>query len=229
MTTGRALVAVIHATPATMNPVAAGFGADFPEADLWHLLDDRLVKEADAAGGLTSQLEHRMTSLIQYAVDGGAQAVQLACSMYGPVALAAKQPVPVVAADQALFDEVLALKPQHVAVLASLRAAADDSTERLTAALTSAGVTAKIRPVVVEEAYAAASAGDSQRLSRVLAEAAASLGEDVDVVVLAQYSLAAAVEAIREVVDVPVLSGPHLAARALSTAVTRASGEAGRE
>ena len=57
-----------------------------PRGRLWHLLDNRLVTDADAAGGLTPALHDRMSSLIQYAVDGGADAVQLSCSMYGPVA-----------------------------------------------------------------------------------------------------------------------------------------------
>jgi Asp/Glu/hydantoin racemase len=219
VTPPNALIAVIHATPATMAPVAHGFGVGYPDAELWHLLDDRLVKEADAAGGLTQQLQRRMTSLIQYAVDGGAQAVQLACSMYGPVALTADQPVPVVAADQAVFDEVVARRPQRILVLATLEPAAIDSTERLQAALAEAGVTADVRSVVVTAAYQAAAAGDEEGFTRLLAEGVAQAGTDVDVVVLAQYSLSPAVEAVGAAAQVPVLSGPHLAAAAVAAAL----------
>jgi aspartate/glutamate racemase len=219
MPPARPLVAVIHANPATMGPVAAGFADGFPDADLWHLLDDRLVKEADAAGGLTPALRSRMTALIEYAVRGGARAVQLACSMYGPVASAARQPVPVLASDQALFDEVVAGRPGKVVIVASLHPAAVDSAERLTAALAVAGLEAHIEPVVVEEAFTASQQGDVDRVGALLSAAAARHAVGADVVVLAQYSLAPAVGVVAAAVDVPVLSGPHLAAAALATAV----------
>lgn len=215
----RPLVAVIHANPATMGPVAAGFADAFPGAELWHLLDDRLVTEADAAGGLTPALRDRMTSLIEYAVRGGAQAVQLACSMYGPVATAARQPVPVLAADQALFDAVLAVKPGKVAVIASLRPAAADSTARLGTALADAGLDVRIEPVVVGDAFTAAAEGDTERMVSLLSDAAARVADHADVIVLAQYSLAPAVGALGAAVDVPVLSGPHLAAAALAASL----------
>ncbi len=208
------VVAVIHANPATMAPVRSAFTDLFPGAELWHLLDDRLVTEADAAGGLTARLRQRMSSLIEYAVAGGAEAVQLACSMYGPVALDSVGVVPVVPSDQALFDAVVALRPGRVTVLASLRSASEDSLRRLTEALTARGLSPSVEPVVVEEAFTASSAGDTDRLGDLLAEAVGDL--ETDVVVLAQYSLAPVVDVIRRAVEVPVLSGPHLAASALA-------------
>ena len=67
--------------------------------------------DADARRRTHPALHDRMSTLIQYAVDGGADAVQLSCSMYGPVAVdaAAAQPVPVLASDQAMFEHVAEL------------------------------------------------------------------------------------------------------------------------
>jgi hypothetical protein len=209
------VVAVIHANPATMDPVRSAFSDVFPGAELWHLLDDRLVGDAERAGGLTEPLHRRMATLIGYAVEGGADAVQLACSMYGPVAGAVSHQVPVLASDQAMFDEAVRLRPSRVVILASLEPAANDSTERLGAALAAAGLEPRVDSVVVPEAKAASAAGDMDELGRVLAEAAAKLG-DVDVVVLAQYSLAPVIGRIQDAVRAPVLSGPHLAAATLA-------------
>jgi hypothetical protein len=212
------VVAVIHANPATMSPVDAAFTEVFPDAELWHLLDDRLVGDAERAGGLTAPLHKRMATLIGYAVDGGADAVQLACSMYGPVAGTVSHDVPVLASDQAMFDEVIRMDPARVVLLASLEPAAQDSTERLGAALAAAGSSPLVEAVVVPEAKAASAAGDMEELGRVLAEAAGNLG-DVDVVVLAQYSLAPVIARVQVAVQAPVLSGPHLAAGTLATAL----------
>ena len=108
MSDGPPTVALIHATPAAMRPARAAFADRFPEARLWNLLDDLLITEAEAAGGLTPPLRHRMRTLIRHAVDGGADAVLLSCSMYGQVAIdeATSYPVPVLPSDQALFEAV---------------------------------------------------------------------------------------------------------------------------
>ena len=89
MNNDRPIVALIHASPASVAPAQAAFAAEFPTAQLWNLVDDRLVVDADRAGGLTPALHDRMSTLIRYAVEGGAHAVQLSCSRYGPVAVAA--------------------------------------------------------------------------------------------------------------------------------------------
>lgn len=214
----RPTVALIHASEASMAPAVAAFGDEFPDADLWHLLDNRLVSDADAAGGLTDRLHARMSTLIQYAVDGGADAVQLSCSMYGPVAQDAAQrlPVTVLASDQAMFDHVAALRPERVAVIASLASAGADSAERLGAWLADRDVDADIETYVVAGAAAAASAGDTDELARLLTQAAANLEGSTDVIVLAQYSLAPALLSIAGAVGLPVLSAPHLAAAALA-------------
>src|SRR5262245_646305 len=70
MATRRPLIALIPAGEASMAPAVAAFEDEFPDAELWHLLDTRLVTDADDAGGLTPPLHDRMTTLIQYAVDG---------------------------------------------------------------------------------------------------------------------------------------------------------------
>lgn len=218
MSRSRPTVALIHASEASMAPAVTAFDDEFPGADLWHLLDNRLVSDADAAGGLTESLHARMTTLIQYAVDGGADAVQLSCSMYGPVAQDAAQrlPIAVLASDQAMFDHVAALQPKRVAVLASLASAGADSAERLRVWLGDRGVDADIDAHVVAGAATAASAGDTDELARLLIDAAVDIEDSADVVVLAQYSLAPAVRAIAGRVRRPVLSAPHLAAASLA-------------
>ena len=42
-------VAMVHATPAAMAPAVTAFGERFPEAGLWHLLDDLLVRAAEVS------------------------------------------------------------------------------------------------------------------------------------------------------------------------------------
>ncbi len=144
--------------PPSVAPAQAAFADEFPDAELWHLLDDRLVMDADAAGGLTPALRDRMSTLIQYAVDGGADAVQLSCSMYGPVAVDAQRPQPRARCwprTRRCSTTSRRCARSSVGVLGSLESAAADSAERLAAALARRhGLDVRIETVVVDGAAA---------------------------------------------------------------------------
>ncbi|MDX3102712.1 aspartate/glutamate racemase family protein [Nonomuraea angiospora] len=210
-------IAVVNATPASMRPAADGLGEGFPEARPWHLLDDRLVTEADAAGGMTPALTRRMLALIDYAVRGGADAVLLSCSMYGPAAALARRSheVPVTGSDEAMFAEVTRRRPGTVLVLGSLASAAADSARRLKEV--AGGV--EVRAIAAPGAAAAAGAGDWPELTDALARAAAPGLDGVELVLLGQYSISPVRAELADRLGLPVLSPPLAAARALREAL----------
>lgn len=203
----RPTVALVHATQASIGPALAAFADRFPGARLWNLLDDLLISEAEEAGGVTPALRARMLGLIRHAVDGGADAVLLTCSMYGPVALeaAADHRVPVLSSDQALFDQVASHEPPAVAVLGPVRAGVADTVERLRDRIGDVRVTG----IVVDGSRAAA--GDTALLGRLVADEARRAEPGADLIVLGQFSLAPAHSAVEAAVSVPVLSPPRLA------------------
>ena len=226
-------VALVHATPAAMAPAVAAFGERFPSAALWHLLDDRLVSDAERAGGLVPPLRRRMLSLIGHAVAGGADGVLLTCSMYGPVARLATQlwDRPVAGSDEAMYERVATERPARVAVLGSLETAVADSADRLRQVLAGAAATAS-RPgpegrsrdgratevvgVLCPGAAAAAAAGDGAALLASLRSAAEPLAGTVDLFLLGQYSLTPAHAGLQAALEVPVWSPPHVAADVLA-------------
>jgi hypothetical protein len=208
-----------------MAPAAAALGADFPEAEVWHLLDDRLLTDAERAGGLTDPLRARMRRLIDHARRGRADAALLTCSLYGEIALESAAAIPVLAPDQSAFEELAAGGNRRVLVLASFEAALRDSQDRLRRAL-SAGPHPQtaVTGLVVPAARAPAAAGDVPGLVSALADAvradAVRTGDQAappDAVFLAQYSLAPAGQGLAAALGVPVLSGPASAAAALKS------------
>ena len=219
MDAGGPTVAMVHATPAAIAPAVQAFDACFPEAELWHLLDDRLVSDAERAGGLVPRLRRRMLSLIGHAVSGGADGVLLTCSMYGPVARLATQlwDRPVAGSDEAMYQRVVAERPARVAVLGSLETAVADSTERLRQALAEAwaGPGTEVLGVLCPGAAAAAAAADDQALLASLGSAAEPLAGKVDALLLGQYSLTGVHAALEAALGVPVWSPPHVAAELL--------------
>jgi Asp/Glu/hydantoin racemase len=220
----RPTVALVHATPAAMQPAREAFADRFPEARVWNLLDDLLIIQAEAAGGLTSALRARMRSLIRHAIDGGADAVLLSCSIYGEVAIeeAATYSLPVLPSDQALFEavrfEIARSGARRIGVLGPIRAGVDDTVARLGDWLGAQEL--RISGVVVDGVREAAAAGDQARLEQLVADEAQRIAPDTDVVVLGQFSISPAQPAAQAAVSVPVLSPPHLAADVLRDRLT---------
>ena len=222
MTESAPTVALIHATPTAMAPARAAFADRFPQARVWNLLDDLLIGQAQEAGSVTAPLRRRMERLIDHAVSGGADAVLLTCSMYGPVAhyVGRSSSVPVLASDDALFDAVAGYRPRRVAVLGPVQAGVDDTVARLLAHLGHGATDVVGR--VVDGAASAAAAGDLGQLEQLVTTVARSVEKSADVIVLGQFSLSPAAGAVAAAVAVPVLSPPHLAAEALSARLATA-------
>ncbi|GAA1169666.1 hypothetical protein GCM10009584_08200 [Ornithinimicrobium humiphilum] len=206
------LVALISATPLAIPPASDAMAEHFPEASVWNLLDDRLLKDAAQAGGLTEPLAARMQRLIAHAVDAGADAVMLTCSMYGTVAHEAVAPVPLLAPDDAAFAEAASGAYSSVLLVASLESALTDSLERFKAVVAESGHEIAVKGVHVPAALAATTAAE---LAEALIEACRPVADGADALLLAQFSLAPAQRALTAALGKPVISGPQSAASKL--------------
>ncbi|MFD6697905.1 MULTISPECIES: hypothetical protein [unclassified Microbacterium] len=206
------LIALISATSAAIAPAVDGLRVAYPSAEVWNLLDDRLLSDAEEAGGVTPPLMQRMTRLIHHAVDGGASGVLLTCSQYGPIAQRVSAPVPVLAPDSAAFRIIKDGQYARVLVLSSLKSALDDSMSRLSAVL---GPDQLLIGAVSAAAGQRAREGDVQAVGEALIEAVHEAESGVDAVLLAQYSLAPARDDLSRVLGIPVISGPQTAATRL--------------
>lgn len=211
------LVAMIHAVPAAHRIAHEAFTREFPQATVWNVLDDRLLDDARSAGGLTDALRRRMLRLIAHVMDGGAQALLLTCSSYGEVVDTARVlwDVPVLKSDESMFKAALLGPYRRIAVVASTPPAVPAAVAQLEALVPA------VRPgrpldIVTALSEEAAGAVDAEAAARHLADALrAAGGADVDAVLLAQYSLTPAGDALAALLGIPVLDGAGAAAREL--------------
>ncbi|MFF8632252.1 aspartate/glutamate racemase family protein [Streptomyces werraensis] len=217
------LVAMIHAVPAAHRIAEEAFAREFPQATVWNVLDDRLLDDARGAGGLTGALRRRMLRLIGHVVDGGAQALLLTCSSYGEVVDTARTlwNVPVLKSDEAMFKAALAGPYGRIAVVASTPPAVPAAVAQLEALVPAVRPD---RPVGIVTALSEEAAGARpEEAARHLADALrAAGGADADAVLLAQYSLTPARDALADLLGVPVLDGAGAAARELRGLLTPA-------
>lgn len=208
-------IALISAVTAAIAPARSALDELYPEAQVWNILDDRLLSDADDRGGLDDALRARMLRLIDHALAEGADGVLLTCSLYGPVASDVRRDAPVLAPDEAAFQEIATAGYGSVLVVASFEGARDDSVERLEATLREAGSATAVTGIAVPAAMAATKAQDPHALLAALAEACAPYATQLDAVFLAQYSLAPAAHDLAQTLGIPVLSGPASSAVAL--------------
>jgi hypothetical protein len=212
-------IALISATPAAIDPAANALRAEMPEVGIWNILDDALLSDANDQGGVTPHLAARMRRLISHARTEGAAAILLTCSMYGAVAQGEVQDIPILAPDQAAFDELAEKEFGTVLVVASLESALADSLERLAASLADAGSRSQLVGVFARDAMAATKSGDVEALVLALATASRPFAADADAIFLAQYSLAPAAVGLASELQLPVISGPQSAAVRLGEAL----------
>ena len=119
-------VAMIHAIAESIAPVNTAFGEVFPEAEVVNLLDEGLFLDFD--DHITPALRRRMSGLICYGAEHGANAVGLACSVYAPVVDSACDlvDVPLVSSYGPVVEEALDLG-RRVGVIASVPATLRDA------------------------------------------------------------------------------------------------------
>nr|WP_274636926.1 hypothetical protein [Microbacterium bovistercoris] len=203
-------IALVGAVAAAAPPAEQAFAAVFGEAQTWNILDDRLIADALDAGRVTAPLATRMTALIDYALAHGAAGVLLTCSMYGPVAhaVAARAAVPVLASDDAAFADAAAGGFRRIALVASLPIPLADARARFDAFRSGREAGLEVVDVLAADA---AGVTDAVVLTDALERAVRGI-PDLDAVLLAQYSIAPAADALAARLGIPVLAGPGRAA-----------------
>jgi hypothetical protein len=211
----RIRIALIHATPVAVEPIAQSFRAIWPEAETIGVLDDGLALDRAAAGELTPALSRRIVALARYGLSTGAQAILFTCSAFGPAIAEAAQalPVPVLKPNEAMFEEALG-HGGNIGMVATFEPAvammAQEFEEEAGRFRPGAKLTTRLAPGAIE----ALRGGDADTHNRRVAEAAAELGER-DAILLAHFSTSRAGAACRAATSRPVLSSPDAAVRKL--------------
>lgn len=202
-------VALIHALRHSPPPIEAAFREIWPEAVLMNLLDDSLSADLSRDGRLTEAMTQRFLTLGRYAAATGAQGILFSCSAFGPCieAVAAElAPIPVLKPNEAAIEEAaglgrrLGLLATFPGTLASMPPEFPPSVELV--------------PCLAEGAMAALDAGDLATHDRLAAEASRALA-GCDAIVLGQFSLARAADAVAAVTGRPVVTTPGSAVRRL--------------
>jgi Asp/Glu/hydantoin racemase len=183
------------------------------EAEVFHMVDESLIQDTIRAGRLRKLTVRRLVDQIASAEAAGADAVLVTCSSIGPGVTLAQQlfEIPVLRIDEAMAEAAVR-QASTIGVLATLRTTLDPTTALLREKAAKAGRTVELIECLCEEAFPAVLAGDTETHDRILRKALLEDLSGVDVIVLAQASMARAVATLAPgALRTPVLSSPKLA------------------
>lgn len=207
-------VVMIHAVAESIQPTRLAFQEVFPEAELVNVLDEGLF--LDFGDRLTPQLRRRMTQLICYSAEHGAQAIGLACSVYTPMVEAVRVlvDVPVVSSYGPVISEAVRAG-RRVGLIAAVPATLRDAEYFLQQAAREQGAAVAPYPRLAEDLMVVKRQAGEAAFACRLAEEVSKLEPHVDAVLLTQFSMASALSHLQTIASVPVLSAPHSSARCL--------------
>lgn len=206
-------LALLHTSPVLVPTFDALCKSQLPDLPRFHVVDESLIRNTIAAGRLEKSTVRRLITQVGSALDAGATAVFVTCSSIGPAVATARQVF-----DQPLFriDEAMASKAvslgTRVGVLATLRTTLEPTVRLIVDTAEAAGARCEVIDRLCDGAFEAVLAGNNATHDELVREGLFHLSSQVDVVVLAQASMARVLAELPPgQITVPVLSSPALA------------------
>lgn len=210
---------VIHTVAASLEPLKEAFCREASSIRLLNLLDEAML----SAPGMTPdspRARARFQSLLRLADETDPDGVLVACSTYTRVIDRDETPAGkrLFWIDEPMMEEAVRLGPR-VGLLATNPDTLAASQATLARAAEKLNRTPDVTSRLDAEAFESLLQGNRDEHDRRVVALAKSLADDVDVVVLAQVSMAHLANVCRMQIGIPVLSSPVPCARAVAKAL----------
>lgn len=195
-------IVVIHTTPVTIPTLKNLIGKEVGECEVINLLDDSMLPEINAAGKITEDVRYRLYSLLTMAGTMKPDAVICACSSIGGLIDDGRclLSVPVLRIDEPMAEKAVHSENNgevtKIGVAATLASTLGPTCGLINRKAEDAGIPIALTSIVIEGAGALLSAGDGEGYDALVSGELLKLAEHNDVVVLAQASMARAIEGL---------------------------------
>lgn len=204
---------LIH-TSATLVPVFQQLcNQHLPGVQVFNIVDDSLIKNVIKCGELKPDTARRVVNYAASAEQAGADFIMYTCSSIGAAVetAATLSKVPVLRVDQPMADKAVATG-NKIGVVATLPTTLNPTTDLVKRRAAVAGKEIQVISKLCEGAFDALMSGDAAKHDAMVASALKELSSQVDVIVLAQASMARVVDTLDAAEKkVPILSSPSIA------------------
>jgi len=204
-------VVAIHTAMAMVDPTKKLFETHLPGIRLINIVDDSLIQDVIRDGGVQPAIEKRLKSYYHAAVETGADLIFNTCSSVGDIAIASRPelPIPLVKIDDAMARTAVK-NYKRIGVMATLPTTLNPTSKLIKRFATELDADISITEGLVDGAFEALMAGDNTEHDRRVLEKAIEIAGDVDVILLAQGSMARVEEKIVSETGKAVLTSPLL-------------------
>ncbi|GAA4573772.1 aspartate/glutamate racemase family protein [Micromonospora coerulea] len=206
-------VCLLHTVTGLPAVFADLLRAEVGPVDAVNIVDETLLRDT-IEHGMLARTRRRVAAYAAFAEESGATAVLVTCSSIGEAAEQARAEVgiPIYRVDEPMAAQAVTAGGR-IGVLATLAATLQPTRDLLRR---TAGEPCEIRESVCPGAFDALRDGDAGRHDEIVAAEVRRLAAEVDVLVLAQASMARVVDRLpAEQVPVPVLTSPRSGVRQL--------------
>ena len=206
-------LAFIHTSHVLIPTFSALARNELQNAKFFHIVDESLIQNTIAAGRLTKTTVRRLSDLIGSAHEGGADAVMVTCSSVGPAIPVARKiyDFPIFRIDEAMAAKAVQTG-NRIGVAATLKTTLEPTVGLLKKTAEEEEREIKVLECLCNGAFDKVLAGETEEHDRIVSQALTSIAEKVDVLVLAQASMARVVSQLSpNALRIPVLTSPELA------------------
>lgn len=206
-----ATLALLHTAGVNVSTFGTLAAELIPDVQTFHMLDESLLKNTIRDGSMSPLTARRVVGHVISAEEAGASAVLVTCSSIGRGAEAARPlvSIPVIRVDEAMADEAVRTGAR-IGVIATLPTTLEPTAALVHARAALGGVSVDVMPHLCEGAFDALMSGDSATHDATIAAGLHSLMDQVDVILLAQASMARVADSIPAGARrVPILSSPR--------------------
>lgn len=201
---------LIHTVFSIVDPINMLVSEIMPGVDRINIVDDYIVKLIKVRGGITPEISRIVASHIMAVEDEGADAILVTCSSISPCVDYAKPlvSVPVLKIDDPMTDIAVRMG-DRIGVLATAPTTVKPTSELLLRKADQIGKKVTLEVELKEGALEALTMGDKELHDKILLESITSLSGRVDVIVLAQASMAHLESRVDENMRAKVLTSPR--------------------
>jgi Asp/Glu/hydantoin racemase len=212
-------IVVIHTGPVTVQPLKDQFKEQLAEARVINIVDDSLLNDVRSAGHLTPEVTSRIYSYMQNAQSMGADLILNACSSVGEATdlLRGMIRTPIIKVDESMAEEASRIG-SRIGVVATVPTTLEPTVRLIKKKAAEHHRDVTVVERIAEGAFDALLAGNAASHDEILTSTIVTLMNEVDVVVLAQVSMARLVPLLGAT-KVPVLSSPQSGVAAVRRAL----------
>jgi Asp/Glu/hydantoin racemase len=211
-------LAIIHTTPATLTNLKKLAIETIPDLTVINFMDDSILPQLANNQGNLADVEERLIAYARFAEQAGADIILEACSSVGEITKKMRMVVkiPVVRIDEAMAESVV-MQEKKIGVAATLATTLKPTMKLLEEKAELIGKKVQLTPCLIEGAYQRILNGDQAGHDKLLMDAFSTLFDEVDVIVLAQASMAGVAEKMPEETRASFFSSPALAMNQVKT------------